>query len=82
MALLWEKAHDALCSSIEVGASVAPLPSPPYLFEELPVIEPESDTICKQVIGLNSIDKAGFNRIIDNYLSANIPDYVKNDISI
>tara|TARA_Y100001968_G_C19436730_1_gene760119 strand:+ start:728 stop:1972 length:1245 start_codon:yes stop_codon:yes gene_type:complete len=80
MALLWEKAHDALCSCIEVGASVAPLPSPPYLFEEMPVIEPESDTICQQVIGLNSIDKAGFNRIIDNYLSANIPDYVKRAI--
>ncbi len=53
MALLWEKAHDALCSSIEVGTNVAPLPSPPYLFEEMPVIEPESDTICQQVIGLN-----------------------------
>ena len=80
MALLWEKAHDALCSCIEAGVEFSPLPSPPYLFEEMPVIETKPEVICQQVIGLNSIDKAGFKRIIDNYLNANLPDYVKRAI--
>ena len=80
MALLWEKSHDALCSCIEVGVQFAPFPSPPYLFEEMPVVQPKSDVVCRQVIGLNSMDKAGFKRIIENYLSSNIPEYVKRSI--
>ena len=80
MALLWEKAHGALSSCIEEGVKFAPLPSPPYLFEEMPVVQPKPDIICQQVIGLNSIDKAGFRRIIENYLNSNLPDLVKRSI--
>ncbi|MEC9174476.1 MAG: hypothetical protein VX804_05360, partial [Candidatus Thermoplasmatota archaeon] len=77
MALLWEKAHSVLCSCIEEGVKFAPLPSPPYLFEQMPVVQPGPDIICQQVIGLNSIDRAGFRRIIENYLNSNLPDLVK-----
>ena len=80
MALLWEKAHNVLSSCIEAGVKFAPLPSPPYLFEEMPVVQPKPDIICQQVIGLNSIDKAGFRRIIENYLNSNLPDLVKRSI--
>jgi len=80
MALLWEQAHDVLSSCVKTGVGVAPLPSPPHLFEEMPAIEPESDLISQQAIGVNAIDKAGFNRIIDNYLSTNTPDHVKRAI--
>lgn len=79
-ALLWEKAHDAMCVCIAEGVKFAPLPSAPYLFEEMPVVQPEPETICQQVIGLNSIDKAGFKRIIEEYLSSNTPDHVKRAI--
>ena len=80
MALLWEKAHDALSSCVEVGVKFAPLPSPPHLFEEMPAIEPDGGVIQQQAIGVNAIDKAGFKRIIENYLSSNIPDHVKRAV--
>jgi len=80
MALLWEKAHSVLCSCIEEGVKFAPLPSPPYLFEQMPIVQPGPDIICQQVIGLNSIDKAGFRRIVENYLNSNLPDLVKRSI--
>ena len=80
MALLWERSHVVLSSCIEQGVKFVPLPSPPYLFEEMPVVQPKPDIICQQVIGLNSIDKAGFKRIIENYLNSNLPDYVKRSI--
>ncbi len=80
MALLWERSHDVLSSCVTKGANLAPLPSPPHLFEEMPAIEPEGDLICQQAIGINAIDKAGFNRIIDNFLSSNTPDHVKRAI--
>ena len=80
MALLWERSHVVLSSCIKEGVKFVPLPSPPYLFEEMPVVQPKPDIICQQVIGLNSIDKAGFKRIIENYLNSNLPDYVKRSI--
>ncbi|MFL2976340.1 MAG: hypothetical protein ACJZ49_02185 [Candidatus Thalassarchaeaceae archaeon] len=80
MALLWERTHSVLSSCIEEGVKFAPLPSPPYLFEEMPVVQPKPDIICQQVIGLSSVDKAGFRRIIENYLNSNLPDYVKRSI--
>ena len=80
MALLWEKAHDALCSCVNVGVKFTPLPSPPHLFEEMPAIEPDAEVIQQQAIGVNAIDKAGFKRIIENYLSSNVPDHVKRAI--
>ena len=80
MALLWERSHDVLSSCVKTGVGFAPLPSPPHLFEEMPAIEPEGDLICQQAIGVNAIDKAGFNRIIDNFLSSNTPDHVKRAI--
>jgi len=80
MALLWERSHDVLSSCVKTGVGFAPLPSPPHLFEEMPAIEPEGDLICQQAIGVNAIDKAGFNRIIDNFLSSNTPDHVKRSI--
>lgn len=80
MALLWERSHDVLSSCVKTGVRFAPLPSPPHLFEEMPAIEPEDDLICQQAIGVNAIDKAGFNRIIDNFLSSNTPDHVKRSI--
>ena len=70
MALLWEKAHNVLSSCIEAGVKFAPLPSPPYLFEEMPVVQPKPDIICQQVIGLNSIDKAGFNAGLSKFVPA------------
>jgi hypothetical protein len=80
MALLWEKAHDVLSSCVKKGVEYSPLPSPPHLFEEMPAIEPSGDIISQQAIGVNSIDKAGFKRIIENYLSTNTPDHVKRAI--
>ena len=82
MALLWEKAHSVLCSCIEEGVKFTPLPSPPYLFEQMPIVQPGPDIICQQVIGLNSIDRAGFRRIVENYLNSNLPDLVKRSIDL
>ena len=80
MALLWEKSHDALRLCVEEGVRFVPFPSPPHLFEEMPAVQPKPDIICRQVIGVNSIDKAGFRTIIEDYLNLSKPDYVKRSI--
>ena len=80
MALLWQTSHDLLTELVQTGVSHAPFPPPPHLFEGIPVIEPSPETIAQQAITVDTLDKAGFKRIIVTHLELEKPDYVRRAI--
>ena len=80
MALLWQTSHDLLTELVQTGVSHAPFPPPPHLFEGIPVIEPSPETIAQQAITVDTLDKAGFKRIIVTHLELERPDYVRRAI--
>ena len=80
MALLWQTSHDLLTELVRSGVEHAPFPPPPHLFEGIPVVEPSPDIIAQQAITVDTLDKAGFKRIIVTHLESQRPDYVRRAI--
>ena len=79
-AIIWEEAGALIESAVSDAALLQPLPPPPLLFEEMPVIEPDGETLQQRAMGLHAIDRAGHARRLAMIVERHCPDYVRRAV--
>ena len=80
--LIWENCTELLSQYVKDSFKHGFLPNPPLELPDFPAQYPESiSELSSQVLGLFSIDKAGFNSKLDEVVEALEPSYVNRHIN-
>ncbi len=80
--LIWEKCTELLSKYVNESFEHGFLPNPPLELPDFPARYPESiSELSTQVLGLFSIDKAGFNSKLDEVVEILEPSYVRRHVN-